>query len=85
MVFRCVDVCVLLQVLVALLLERKVIIFSKHKRLLVPVAQTLLTLLFPLEWQYSCISASPNLTHLSCNCITFSDSIVPIIVILFIA
>jgi hypothetical protein len=56
LLFRCIDLPTVLQVLIALLLERKVIIFSKHKRLLTPISQTLLALLFPLEWQYSCSS-----------------------------
>jgi hypothetical protein len=45
----------------AILLERKLIVVSAHARLLTPVAQSLQSLLFPLEWQYSYVPVLPRM------------------------
>lgn len=60
MSFRCLSVDAVLTILNALILERKVILLSSHARLLTPVAQTLLSLMFPLEWQYSYVPVLPR-------------------------
>eukprot|EP00474_Spongospora_subterranea_P009769 CRZ10227.1 hypothetical protein [Spongospora subterranea] len=60
MVFRCLPLDLILVALNALMLERKVILVSIHPRLLTPTAHTLLSLMFPLEWQYSYIPVLPR-------------------------
>ncbi|KDO16772.1 hypothetical protein SPRG_17723 [Saprolegnia parasitica CBS 223.65] len=58
--FQVLDMNNVLTVVSCLLLEQKVALCSKHLALLTPIAETLLTLLFPLAWQGAYIPVLPS-------------------------
>ncbi|EQC39951.1 hypothetical protein, variant [Saprolegnia diclina VS20] len=58
--FQVLDMNNVLTVVACLLLEQKVALCSKHLALLTPIAETLLTLLFPLAWQGAYIPVLPS-------------------------
>ena len=53
--FHCLDVDNVIEVFIHLCLERKVLLISKHKTLLARVTTVLMSLMYPLSWQQTCI------------------------------
>ena len=57
--FRCLDVDSILQVYCCLLLEKKVLVISKHKALLTQVIYSFMTFMFPFQWKHCLIPILP--------------------------
>jgi hypothetical protein len=53
--FKCLSLKNILALFQALLLERKVVLVANQTGLLTPVSEAILSLLFPFQWQYTCI------------------------------
>eukprot|EP01083_Nonionella_stella_P026068 71769_1 len=60
LLFGCLSLDVILIVMNSLLLEKKVILHSERLSLLTPIAEALLSLMFPLQWQFTFIPVLPR-------------------------
>jgi hypothetical protein len=65
-VFQCLSVSNILLLFFAILLERKVLLFSYNNALLTTAAQTLTGLMYPFKWEYVYI---PLLPHILSECV----------------
>jgi hypothetical protein len=59
-VFEWLDPSVVVQIIACLLCEGKVLLVSRHRSALTPVAESLLALLFPFEWPFVYIPMLPR-------------------------
>eukprot|EP00471_Norrisiella_sphaerica_P001639 CAMPEP_0184483702 /NCGR_PEP_ID=MMETSP0113_2-20130426/5379_1 /TAXON_ID=91329 /ORGANISM="Norrisiella sphaerica, Strain BC52" /LENGTH=1909 /DNA_ID=CAMNT_0026864265 /DNA_START=458 /DNA_END=6184 /DNA_ORIENTATION=+ len=59
-VFRCLSVENIIEVLCAIYAERKILLVTAHSSLLTPVAEALLSFIFPFQWQYAYIPVLPT-------------------------
>ena len=50
--FKCLSPRKVLDTIVGVLLERRIIVLSKHLSILGPVCQSLVTLIYPFKWQH---------------------------------
>ena len=57
--FKCLDVENIIEIYSSLLLERKVLMISKHKALLTQVINCFLSFMFPFQWKHPLIPILP--------------------------
>jgi hypothetical protein len=57
--FKCLDVDSIIELFACLLLEKKVLLFSKHKALLTQVMNCFVSFLFPFQWKHTMIPILP--------------------------
>jgi hypothetical protein len=58
--FRCLDVDNIIEVFSCLMLERKILMVSKHKALLTQVINCFLSFMFPFQWKHPLIPILPQ-------------------------